>query len=227
MDKGQQQWDKLVDMPNSYEENPSIAQRAQAEIAQQEKPVKRNWFFRQWKGLVACALSVVVLLCVGIPLLNKLSTPQIVYYEQSDIFYEKVEDANSYVAEKDLDIRYFKNAAKIDTRVALILDTQKVAFLEQDTTHIDMDNGLFDEVILRSVVKKNAQFNFYKSYQILESVHTIRDVKVQYQLFENTDANAYQIFAKFSYQNADYFLEITTEGDGVQQLEKYVNMLLG
>ncbi len=224
MDKGQGQWDKLVNMPQEYEENPAIVQKAVEELSQKRAKPKTNWFFRQWKAIVACAAAVVLGVGVGIPLYNKFSTPQVVYYEENDIVYEKVENVDAYMSNKDLNIRYFVGAAVANTRIATIIETEEVAFLEQDTLHMN-DFG-FDEVILYSVVKKNVEVKFKDNFEGLSNVHTLADISISYTVFENLNMGNRQILARFSYENADYYLDIVTEQDAIQQLEVYVNMLL-
>ncbi len=225
MDKGQKQWDKLINMPQEYEQDPSIAQRAIEEIYASQQQPKKSWFARKWKVLAGACAAVVLALGVGIPLYAKLSTPQIVYYEKSDIIYASVENPIAFVEENKLDILYFDDAVMINTQSAVIIKTEEFAFLEQETLHMS-DSGFFDKVILRSVVKKNAEFNFYDEYKNLNETQIIQQNSIRYKIVEKENTGDKRIFARFTYQNAEYFLDIITEQDGVQQLETYVNMLL-
>ncbi len=220
-----EQWEKLINLPNEYEVDPSIAQRAIEEIKQKQAKPKKNWFIRRWKYLASCAALAVAALCFIIPLLNKTPATKIVYYEEYEVTYEVVDNPVAFVAEGKLNICYFEEAATITTKSATITATNEFAFLKQETLHIG-DLG-FDKVDLRAVVKENAEFDFYDTYKVLTDNIKISDIIVNYQIFENTANSNRNILAKFSYQKVDYYLEIVTEEDGVKQLEKYVTMLLG
>ncbi len=228
MDKGQEQWEKLIKLPQAREEDSVIAQRAIEEITRQQAQPKqkKNWFMRKWKYLVACGATFALALCVGLPIyLNKPSAPQIVYYAQRDVIYEDVESAEKFVSENALSIRYFSGEAMGTSQSAKIVATGELAFLTQNVMYTT-DIG-FDTINFWVVVKKNAEFNFQERYKVMENSRVIKDLTVEYQMAERTETRDTQVLAKFTYQNTDYFLDIVTEGDGAQQLETYVNMLLG
>lgn len=226
MDKGQQQWDKLINMPQEYENDPSIAQRA---IESLQNQPKENWFMRHRKIIFACAVSILLVvglgLGIGIPLYNKNLPPQIVYYAENNIAYEEVDNPTAFVSEKGWHIRYFAEAKKLTTKAATILDTGEFAFLEQSISCIN-SIGFFDKIDFWGVGKQNAKFGFYKNFDILLNTHKMGDISISYRLVEMPDTYNRQILARFSYQNCEYFLDIVTELDGIQQLEVYVNMLL-
>ncbi len=226
MDKGQKQWEALINMPDEQERNPALVQRAIAEIQQSQAEPKKSWFARKWKSIASCAAAVVVTatvaLCIGIPLLNKNAAPEIVYYERKDISYANVENVDTFIAEKGVDILHFDNA--LSTQSAIITQTGELAFLEQDT--FQMNETSFDKVLLRSVVKKNVELVFAESYKNLPETHTLETISIKYQINERP-TNDRQVFAKFTYEQVDYYLDIVTELDGVEQLEVYVRMLLG
>ncbi len=229
MNNGQEQWDRLVNMPQSYEVDPSIAQRAMEEIEQRQIQPKKNWLLRYWKAVLTSGVAVVMavlVVCIGIPLYNKLSAPQIVYYATNDITYEDVENPTVFIEENGINVLYFNEAAMLTSKVAMISETKEFAFLEQNTLHIN-DEGYFDKVDFWGVAKENAEFNFYKDYTLLSDTYMIGDISVLYQLIEMPTSGNRQVLAKFAYENGTYFLDIVTEQDGLQQLEVYVNMLLG
>ncbi len=223
MDKGQGQWDKLVDMPQSYEENSTIAQKAIEELSQRQKQPKKSWFFRQWKVVVACAAALLLGIGIGLPLYKKFTTPQVVYYEGHEIVYEDIENPTKFITQSKIDILYFESP--LTTKSASIAKTGEFAFLEQNALYIN-EVG-FDQIILRCVAKKNVELNFDRSYKSLNDQHTVAEIDIKYQVYERLDSGDRQILAKFSYEKVDYYLDITTEQDAIQQLEAYVNMLLG
>ncbi len=227
MDNGQEKWDKLIHLPEEYESNPSIAQSVIEELSQggtMPTPTK-NWFVRKWKIVAACAAAVAAAVCVGIPVYGKLSTPQIVYFEQYELTPESVENPTTFIKENNLDVLYFDNAFQLSTTAATIVKTGELAYIMQESWHLDND-GFLDKVDLEVVIKKNAEFNFYDDYKNLIEKCSVNGVSVQYEILENSDEFNRQVLAKFTYQKKDYFLDIVTELDGVQQLEVYVNMLL-
>ena len=226
MRKGNEKWEKLIHITDEYVENPNLAAKAIEQIQAKQKIKKRNWFLRSWKYVAACSAAMVVGLCVGIPIYNAMNTPnvpEIIYYETSEIAYEKVSNPNEFVMENELDIHYF-NFPTTKTQGAFIKSTGEFAFLNQDMLYID-DMG-FDEVNLKVVLKKNAEFDFYKRFSTIEQSKTINEVEVQYGTSISDGESEVSFLAKFTYEQAEYYLEISTEGDVLERLELYVNMLI-
>ncbi len=247
MSKEQEQWEKLVNLPDTYEANPDIAQRAIAELQQRqlEESQKQKRKLPWYKTALAVVASVAVIVGCGAVishLINNVDTqpivsssssnssseiitsPQIVYYDAKELAFQEITDLPAYVAEKGLNVCYFNDPQMtLDSRVATIAESEEYAFISQE----GMYAVNFDKVLLWCVVKKNAEFNFYDSYQNLKDTYIINNITVQYQVWEKEMSGNRQVLAKFTYQENEYFLDITTYGDGVQQLELYMNMLLG
>ncbi len=240
MDKGQGQWEKLINLPNEYERNSDIVQRAIAEL--ERKKSKKSWFQRKWKPLAACCASIAFVgFCLAVPYYSGASQqpilsspsssseidtpPQVVYYDAEQLSYEpiSISELTTYLTEKSMSILHFKTGAVMDNKLASITETNELAFITQDTMQIGVG---FDKVVLWCVVKENAEFSFYDRYEILNSACSVQNMEIQYDIFENTEMQNRQVLAKFTYNDFDYFLDITTEQDGVEQLELYINMLL-
>ena len=46
-------------------------------------------------------------------------------------------------------------------------------------------------------------------------------------IIEEYNSAQKQVYAKFTYESIDYYLEITTTGEAEAKIEQYVNMLIG
>lgn len=225
MDKKKGNWEKLIDLPEEYSANSDLAAKAIETIqAKQKKP--KNWFLKSWKYIAACTATCVLALCIGLPIYNAFREPQIVYYETSEIVYEMVSDPRSFVEEHQLNINYF-DFSTAKTQCATIKSTGEFAFLMQDMLYMD-DVG-FDKVSLKVVLKKNAKFDFYGSFSALDQTVIIQNISVQYGISEVIDvseSNENTFLAKFTYEQIDYYLEITTEREVLEGLELYIDMLI-
>ncbi len=221
MDK--EKWDKLINMPENSETNTNLAKNAIKQIQGKKDLSKKNWFGLYWKRIVACAVSLVLGIGIGIPIYKALNTPNVIYYETEDIEYSKVENISNFVVENGLSICFY-NTSTTKTQCAIISKTGEVAFIVQDMLYIGAMG--FDKVNLKSVIKQGVKFDFFDAFSGLTNDIAVENISIQYtyRIKENNIEN--QILAKFNYQNINYYLDIVTEGEPQDCIETYVSMLV-
>ncbi len=218
----QEQWEKLKAMPNEYEYDPTIVERAKRELANRPAPVKVSWFRRSWKPIAACAASLALIVGVGLPVYNHLTAPPstvCVYYDSDDLTYDDNIDIATLVAERNLPVRYFADTT-LQARCATVQETGEIAFLSQQGFHINGNN--FEEICLRMVLKQNVELPFADRYNQLLCDTSINNISIAYDL-HSTNGN--KVLAKFSYQGADYYLEVTTNREPLECVNAYLGML--
>ncbi len=224
MDEHNEQWEKLISMPEEYEHNPSLAERALAEFDESKAQAKKPWFKAHWKKLVACAASLVLLVGIGIPVYNNLTTPPpVVYYGDTDLVFDDISDVSTFVTEKGLPVRYF-DVPRVQAQSGTIKETGKVALLYQKLVYIS-ETG-FDKIELNVLLEKNLTLDFQKEYSRFESKVQVEGIEVEYKM-STTNNGLEGIFAKFSYENADYYLEVVTASEPEACIRTYVGMLIG
>ncbi len=224
MDKDNKQWEKLISLPEEYEQNPELVEKAIAEIQSSKMQVKKNWFELHWKKVVACAASVALAIGVGLPLYKKVTAPPpVVYYAASDLITEDVLDVSTFVTEKELQVGFF-NVPTVQTKAGAIKETEKIAVLNQKLVYIS-ETG-FDQIEFNVVLEKNLTLDFYEEYGKLQDEVTVGVIEVDYKT-KITDNGLQQIFAKFTHENADYYLDVITQSEPTSCINTYVTMLVG
>ncbi len=224
MDENQERWEKLSNLPDEYERNPAISARAIAEI-QARQPKKKGWLFKNWKAGTACAASVLLVLAIGIPVYKHFQAPPtttVFYYGAEEVVSEEV-DAASFVLEHNLSVCYYDGSLDIRTQIAKIESTKENAYLVQDIFNFEN----LDQVNFKAIIKKNATFDFYNGFSRLEKTTVVNTINVQYSSTTIMPTNKENVFAKFTYQSVDYYLEILTYNQAEESIATYVNMLIG
>ena len=223
MRQGKNKWEQFIEMPKSYPQT-DIAKQVIIEINEEEKHIKTvNWFIRSWKPIAACVATFIIALVIGIPVYNVLTSPIIMYYEAHEIVYNEIIELESFISEKGLAVCYY-DTPMASTQCAIINETGETAFLVQDLFNIT-DIG-FDAVNLKIIVKDNAVFDFYNKFLNTEEI-VINNMKVSYNVKHEIDSSEQHILAQFTYQNVDYYMEISTFGSVKESIDTYVSMLIG
>ena len=60
--------DRLLNMPEEYEQNPEIAQSVIREMQAKKNACKGAWFFEKWKKLAISAASLVLAVGIFLPI---------------------------------------------------------------------------------------------------------------------------------------------------------------
>lgn len=218
--------DRLLNMPAEYEQNPEIAQSVIREMQAKKNARKKGWFFMQWKKLAISAASLVLAVGIFLPIYFSLKTPtnDIVYYEPTAITLDEVFDLDTFVDENNVQANYFTYQT-VQNKCAKVTETGAIAYLMQDMVYIGA-NG-FDVVNMKAVVLPNSEFEFEQYFTLCNRIVTIKQINVSYIYDSKDTADKINIFAKFSYEDVKYYLEIETMNIEVENvLEQYVTMLL-
>lgn len=223
MSQGKSKWEEFIEISEDYP-CADLAERAIQEIKAREETKKNRWIVRYWKPIAVCAATFIIGIGVGLPVYHALNTPTMVYYETDDLKFKQVHDVNLFFEENELSVCYYDTSIAT-TQCAIIKDTDEIAFLVQDVFNIT-DVG-FDTVNLISVVKENAQFDFCDKFSEIEETMVVDNIMVSYQVIQNMGMTESQVFAKFTYQDVEYYMEILTECEAEESIGTYVSMLIG
>ena len=219
--------DRLLNMPEEYEQNPAIVQSVIREMQAKKNARKKGWFFMQWKKLAISAASLVLAVGIFLPIyfsLIKTPTNDIVYYEPTAITLDTVSDLDAFVQENNVQANYFTYPTA-QNKCAKVTETGAIAYLMQDMVYIGA-NG-FDIVNMKAVVLANSEFEFEKGFEPCNKSLTVNQTGISYIYTSKDTADKINILAKFSYENVKYYLEIETKNIEVENvLEQYVTMLL-
>ena len=240
MDNKKDNWEKLTNLPDEYEHDPELAQRAieQIEREKAQKQVKEHWFRKHWRPMAVSLATCAVALAVFIPVYHSLYQSQLevpsdnssssanssVYYDEDSITLNAVTDVVNYVQEQSLTLKYFNYPTAI-THGAVVTDTNEFAFLKQEMLYIGADG--FDQVNLWSVVMTDADFDFEGFFSYLDKGVTVSEINVDYKIASVENADRKEILAKFTYESVDYYLELVTAGEVEAKIEQFVNLLIG
>ena len=185
-------WEELKNLPDDYEYDASIAQRA-IERIQQEKARKSNkegWWRKQWRPMAVSLATCAVLVGVGIPVYHSLFNPNIevppvnssensstVYYDEKHLTIDAIEDVSGFLQGQALSFKFF-NYPNIRNYVAVVTDTDEFAYLRQEMLYIGADG--FDQVKLWSEVLTSANFDFEDTFNGTDKEVMVSNMKVEY-----------------------------------------------
>ena len=220
MEDEQDLFDKLIQIKDSYEPDPDLANKVIERINQREATVASKepapkWFWFALVGIIVAA--AVVFLSVYLTRADF----KITIYSAESIEFEDIEDLNSFISVNDLDFKCFTDKFAKNS-IAKIKDTDTFAYVTQ--IFDDIGETGFDKIELKIVLLQNAEFEFYSSFESLNDEITVEDIIINYSIYERTDSKSF--LAKFVYGINSYFLEIRTNDSSTAVLEKYVSQLL-
>lgn len=238
MSEKKDNWEKLNELPENYRHDSSIAQRAIEQIEREEaekQQRKRGWTV-QWKRTALALATFSVVLAVFLPVYFFVIQPGLnpdnggssgnsaIYYEEKQLTISPVADVLSFVQENQLSIKYF-NYPTVNSYSAVVTDTDEFAYLKQQMLYIGA-NG-FDHVYLHAVAMTDADFDFEDSFGELNVQSTVSNILVDYRTKTEAGTADKNIRAKFTYESAEYYLEIITAGDAETKIAEFVTMLIG
>lgn len=216
----QDDWEKLVHMTEEYEPDPDLAKGAIRELERPPVKKRKKWSLYRWLSIAACCL-VVVGLSVFLPVYFS-SRNEIVYYSSDEIDVTDISDIAEYKLENALDFYYYSGDI-VRSRVGKIVKTNEIAYFEQEAIFLDGIN--VDSVRVYIVLLQNADFEFTKTYNDAIQSMTVSDIAVSYYIRQGE--NSSDCLAKFSFENVDYYMTITTNNGSADTIANYVELLLG
>ena len=226
MDDKENKRDRLLNMPQEYEQNPETVQRVIREAMAKKAVRKTSRFDMHWKKIVVGAASLVLAVGIFLPVYFSLRKPQVevVYYESTMVELVELSDMDAFVAENDITANYFTYQT-VKNQYAKVTESGAIAYLMQDMVYMN-SNGL-DVVNMKAVVLKNSKFQFEESFVLVEQELNVGEVTINYRYTPKTMDDKISVFAKFVYEDVKYYLEIETKSEADAALEQYVTMLLG
>lgn len=174
-------------------------------------------------GMVTAVFMGLVLLAIFFSIYFVTSSnmrDEIRYFDSTQVFFEEVNDMNSFVSEKSLDVNFYKDVPG-ENNAAYLMETKELVYLKQRLIFFSATG--FDQLNL-GIVLTNDQFEEFQLFESLLYQTEISGFNVSHE--ETEINNGYNIKARFMQDGVTYFLEIISPTDqGV--LENYVSLLLG
>ncbi len=236
----QEEWDKLVNMPEGYPQSSELADRAIMKIEREKQ--KRNWFQRHWKRLAACAATFVIGFAVGIPVYKALNPTELepptesssegnsseaeppTYMGDGDMELQSISDMPAFLAEHDLSVCYL-DGEYVSYQYSRVKETGEVAYFHM--FEMVMTETAVDHVRVYAAVILNTEFEYHYTYSQLTFTTTVGDIEVKYNKCESTYGNLYAAVAKFIYEDVEYCIDIDSDMEVELALQTYITKLIG
>lgn len=222
MTNRQDDWEKLVHMAEEYEPDPDLAKGAVRELERPPVKKRKKWSLYRWLSIAACCL-VIVGLSVFLPVYFS-SRNEIIYYSSDEIERTDIENIESLQIETGLEFYYFTSST-FRSYIGKILVTGEIAYLEQEGIYLVGNGSYVDIINFKVILLQNADFEFTKTYNDATQSMIVSDVAVSYYIRQGE--NTSDCLAKFSFQNVDYYMTITTNKGSADTIANYVELLLG
>lgn len=209
---------KIDEILDGYEPDMQVVARAIEKIEEiKAKEKRRKKIIISLSTLAAC----ICFICVGLLFYfnNLPQTPK--YFDDTTYHYSSTvtdTDIESHLTQSGIE-KYFVGEA-VTNQLAVTVEKEEICFLYQ--TFVDVNA---DFVELYVVLINNATFDFEKDFKNCNSKTQIANISVNYVVASGAES---VVFSKFTYDNHNYFLKITTyDSDAVGRLDYYITLLLG
>ena len=220
MENRQDEWEKLVHIAEEYEPDPDLGTRTVRELERSPIKKRKKWPLYRWLSIAACCL-VVIGLSVFLPVYFS-SRNEIIYYSSEEIEMIDVNDVAQFQNEYSLNFKYFSKDIVV-SQAGKITKTGEIGYFCQNIFYF---SGIgMDAIELYSSLLQNADFEFTKTYNDATQSMIVSDVAVSYYIRQGE--NTSECLAKFTYENVDYYMTITTSHGSTETIENYVELLLG
>lgn len=216
----QDDWEKLVHIAEEYEPDPDLGNRTVRELKHSPVKKRKKWSVYRWLSIAACCL-VVIGLSVFLPVYFS-SRNEIIYYSSEEIEMIDVNDVALFQKEYSLNFKYFSKDIVV-SNAGKIIKTGEIGYFSQDIFYFS--EASVDTIELHMCFLPNARFSFIEDYNSLSTSMTVDGVKIMYDIPDLNSASGCK--AKFTYENVDYYMTITTSNGSTETIENYVELLLG
>lgn len=220
MSEEQDNWKKLVNITEEYQPDIALADKAILKLEQKEN-IKVKKSFSKKIGLLVCAMACIIGVAIFLPVYLSTIPSPIIYYSDDNIEYSNIENIEYFLAENELDIRYF-DYDTTSSKCAKLIENGKVAYITQEMFYMDETN--FDYISLKIVVLTNTRYSFYENYETLPQQETVFNIPVSYNVYIDNQGVEYQ--TKFEYENKQYFLNIKTYEENIGKISQYIELLI-
>lgn len=216
----QDDWEKLVHIAEEYEPDPDLGNRTVRELKHSPVKKRKKWSVYRWLSIAACCL-VVIGLSVFLPVYFS-SRNEIIYYSSEEIEMIDVNDVAQFQNEYSLNFKYFSKDIVV-SQAGKITESKEIGYFSQDVFYFS-EVGV-DAIEVYMVLLPNARFNFLENYESISDSMRVEGVEVMYETPDNNVSS--ECLAKFTYENVDYYMTITTSNGSAETIENYVELLLG
>ncbi len=209
---------KIDEILDGYEPDMKVVARAIEKIEEiKAKEKRRKKVIITFSTFAAC----ICFICVGLLYYfnNLPQSPK--YFDDTTYHYSSTvtdTDIESHLTQSGIE-KYFVNEA-VTNQLAVTVEDEKVCFLYQMLVDVSGDY-----VELYVVLINNATFDFEKFFNDCNLKIESSLVNGKYLVVSSGVESV--VFAKFTYDNHNYFLKITTHDDAVSRLDYYITLLLG
>lgn len=216
----QDDWEKLVHIAEEYDPDLDLGNRTVRELKCSPVKKRKKWPLYRWLSIAACCL-VVIGLSVFLPVYFS-PRDEIIYYSSDKIETTEINDISKLQKESGKNFYYFSGSMVV-SRMGKVIQSNEIAYLEQEIMFIG-EVGV-DAIDIYIVLLQNADFEFTKTYNDATQSMTVLDVAVSYYIRQGENSSV--CLAKFTYENVDYYMTITTSNGSAETIENYVELLLG
>ena len=222
MENRQDEWEKLVHIAEEYEPDPDLGNRTVRELKCSPVKQRKKWSVYRWLSIAACCL-VVIGLSVFLPVYFS-SRKEIVYYSSEDLEMIEVLDVEEFQRQEGLNFNYF-SGSMVQSQAGKVILTGEIVYIEQNIVNIWSSS--VDTVNLCAVIVNDAKFDFLNVYNDAVQTFILSETEIYYAIKNAQNSDLFSCLAKFTYENVDYYMTITTSNGSTETIENYVELLLG
>lgn len=213
-------WERLIHITDEYQEvNSEVPKNAINVINVRFADQKEAESKRKMKIVFLVFSAIVILVAVISILLSGFfhKEEEIIYFDDVDLSSNLVDDLSEILSDNNLNVKYYDNEF-VTNYCTSIIETGQLAYITQNYYDINQ----FNLIELNIQVISNSYFQFMNSYEELNSLVTTEFCTVYYNMYLDES----KTYAKFSYDNYNYYMSIESATLSEEQLIEYVKLLL-
>lgn len=213
-------WERLIHITDEYQEvNSEVPKNAINVINVRFADQKEAESKRKMKIVFLVFSAIVILVAVISILLSGFfhKEEEIIYFDDVDLSSNLVDDLSEILSDNNLNVKYYDNEF-VTNYCTSIIETGQLAYITQNYYDINQ----FNLIELNIQVISNSYFQFMNSYEELNSLVTTEFCTVYYNMYLDES----RTYAKFSYDNYNYYMTIESATLSEEQLIEYVKLLL-
>ena len=215
-------WERLIHITDEYQEvNSEVPKNAINVINVRFADRKEAENKRKMKIVFLVFLAIVILVTIISILLPGLfhKEEEIIYFDDVDLSSNLVEDLPGILSDNNLNVKYYDNEF-VTNYCTSVIETGQLAYITQNYYDIDIDR--YNIIELNIQVIFNSHFQFMDLYSELNSSVTTEFCTVYYNMYLDES----KTYAKFNYDNYNYYMTIESASLSEEQLIEYVKLLL-
>lgn len=216
MINNQDNWEKITNLADEYDPKPDLANDAILKLNQRESTVKYKKILP-----IGCIVALLLLIVTAVLLLSFCNkSNDVLFLSDNDLSATRVENIEKFVEERNLNI-YFDNSPNCETQSVVINSDQRLAYIEQKYYFIGAES--FENVNLK-IILINATYDFSRTFMVLDKTIQVNNIDINYDIVSRNSVNT--VYAKFTNDKVDYFLEILNVSNAETTLNGVVLSLI-